>query len=79
MPGIVSGVGNLAGAVVKAPFQIVSATGKAVLGSKKNPKKGRRVHKRNSRKTRVVRRRRSSSSRSGRRTGRRSSRRRGSK
>ena len=74
MPGIVSGVGNLAGAIVKAPFQIVSATGRAVLGSKKT-KKGKRV--RNVRKSKVVRRRSSSSAR--RRSGRRSSRRRSSR
>ena len=75
MPGIVSGVGNLAGALVKAPFQLVSKTletSSEVLGSKKT-KKGNRVNKRNSRKSRVVRRRSSSSSR--RRSGRRSSRR----
>lgn len=70
MPGIVSGVGNLAGAIVKAPFQIVSATGRAVLGSKKT-KKGQ--HVRSARKSRVVKRRSSSSAR--RRSGRRSSRR----
>ena len=74
MPGIVSGVGNLAGAVVKAPFQLVSKTLKTsseILGSKKT-KKGKRVNKRNSRKSRSGRR---SSSRSGRRSRRRSSRR----
>ena len=76
MPGIVSGVGNLASAVVKAPFQMVSATGRAVLGSKKS-KKGKRVIGRKSRKSKVVRRRSSSSSR--RRSGRRSSRRRSSR
>ena len=74
MPGVVSGLGNLAGAVVKAPFQIVSATGRAVLGSKKT-KKGKRV--RSARKSKVVRRRSSSSAR--RRSGRRSSRRRSSR
>ena len=59
MPGILSGVGNLAGALVKAPFQIVSKTSSVVLGSKKKTKakRGRNSNKRTSRKSRGVRRR----------------------
>jgi hypothetical protein len=59
MPGIVSGLGNLAGAVVRAPFQVVSTASRAILGSKKKTKakRGRNSNKRTSRKSRGVRRR----------------------